>query len=156
MRIAIAGENALLIHFGTRIDPDTATLVQQSTRTLQAALGDCLLDLVPSYASLLVLYDPARTTAHQLRRRIRQLLGQAESDPHALAPPATIELPVYYSLESGPDLERIASHNGLGIEDVIRLHSSGDYRVYALGFAPGFAYLGEVDRRIAMARHATP
>lgn len=154
MRIGIAGENALMIHFGTRIDPAIATRVQQATHLLASSLGDVLVDLVPSYASLLVIYDPSRTTPLKLRLRIKTLLAQVETTPQTT--PAIIELPVYYSVESGPDLEGIASHNGLGIEDVIRLHSSGEYRVYALGFAPGFAYLGEVDKRIAMARHPTP
>lgn len=154
MKIGIAGENALMIHFGNRIDPVIATQVQQATHLLESSLGDALVDLVPSYASLLVIYDPARTTPQKLRLHIKTLLAEAPTTPQITA--TTIELPVYYSIESGPDLQRIAHHHSLGIEEVIRLHSCGEYRVYALGFAPGFAYLGEVDKRIAMARHPTP
>ncbi|MFB3059599.1 MAG: allophanate hydrolase subunit 1, partial [Gammaproteobacteria bacterium] len=65
-------------------------------------------------------------------------------------------LPVYYSLESGPDLEIIAKRGKISVDDVIEIHLAGEYRVYAIGFAPGFAYLGEVDERIAAPRLATP
>jgi KipI family sensor histidine kinase inhibitor len=68
----------------------------------------------------------------------------------------SVVLPVYYAPESGEDLERLAANAGLSIEDVIAIHSGGNYRVYAIGFAPGFAYLGEVDERIAAPRLPTP
>ena len=67
-----------------------------------------------------------------------------------------VELPVYYSEESGPELALISNNSGLTIEEVINLHQSLTYRVYAIGFAPGFAYLGEVDQRIASPRLSTP
>ena len=68
----------------------------------------------------------------------------------------TVQLPVYYGEEAGPDLNRLAANAGLSIEQVIKLHQSIEYRVYAIGFAPGFAYLGEVDERIAAPRLSTP
>jgi KipI family sensor histidine kinase inhibitor len=67
-----------------------------------------------------------------------------------------VTLPVYYSEESGPDLEVIAKRGNIDIDDVIEIHQQQEYRVYAIGFAPGFAYLGEVDKRIAAPRLATP
>jgi KipI family sensor histidine kinase inhibitor len=67
-----------------------------------------------------------------------------------------VTLPVYYGLESGPELELIAERGGISVDDVIAIHQQQEYRVYAIGFAPGFAYLGEVDERIAAPRLATP
>ena len=67
-----------------------------------------------------------------------------------------VELPVWYDTECGPELSLISEHSGLSINEVITLHHSGLYRVYAIGFAPGFAFLGDVDERIAMQRLSTP
>jgi KipI family sensor histidine kinase inhibitor len=67
-----------------------------------------------------------------------------------------VSLPVYYSTESGPDLQTVAESAGLSVEEVIAIHQQTEYHVYAIGFAPGFAYLGEVDQRIATPRLATP
>src|SRR5690606_25015219 len=95
-----------------------------------------------------------RTHYRRLRRAILELPPNATGK----APPAgkRIELPVHYSTESGPDLARVAALNHCDITDVIDRHSQWDYLVYAIGFAPGFAYLGEVDDAIATPRHRTP
>ena len=68
----------------------------------------------------------------------------------------TVELPVYYGEDAGPDLKLLADNAGISTQQVIDIHTSQDYRVYAIGFAPGFAYLGEVDERIAAPRLPTP
>jgi len=162
MNITVAGENSLIIYFDqeTGLDVSAGFSVEASAKVHQAveiitnSLGDVLVDLVPSYASLLVIYDVFRTDLHSIRPQIRELLtdiDQAEKSEGQL-----IELPVYYGSESGPDLALIANKAGLSIEEVIDLHRSQEYQVYAIGFAPGFAYLGEVDERIAAPRLATP
>ena len=74
----------------------------------------------------------------------------------ACAAPRCVVLPVYYAAEAGADLESLAARAGLSVQEVIDLHTGTEYRVYAIGFAPGFAYLGEVDERIAAPRLATP
>ena len=118
-------------------------------------LGDLLIDLVPSYASLLVIYNPLQTDHYSVRAQIRSatqnLLQSSEQQQGNL-----VSLPAYYSLESGPDLQRLADNASLSVEQVIEIHQQTEYRVYAIGFAPGFAYLGEVDERIAAPRLATP
>jgi KipI family sensor histidine kinase inhibitor len=118
-------------------------------------MGELLIDLVPSYASLLVIYDPLQTDHYFVRAQIRNatqnLLQPSEQQQSNL-----ISLPVYYSLESGPDLQELADNASLSVEQVIEIHQQTEYRVYAIGFAPGFAYLGEVDKRIAAPRLATP
>jgi KipI family sensor histidine kinase inhibitor len=117
-------------------------------------MANDIVDLVPSYASILVVFDMFDIDHHQLRNKLSGLLTQLSSTQQASG--KLVELPVYYSAQSGPDLARIAQHADLSIEDVIQLHQAQEYHVYAIGFAPGFAYLGDVDTRIAMPRLATP
>ena len=158
MKINIAGENALIIYLGDQLNPATAAKVQHATHAIEAALGPLLIDLIPAYASILVLFDIFRTDHHSVRQLITQALTKTDvlaKSEESLAV-TLIELPVYYSTESGPDLPRISDHNQLPIEHIIALHQAQEYRVYSIGFAPGFAYLGEVDARIATPRLTTP
>ena len=155
MKIAVAGENALIIYLSDHLSPEVSDQVQRAVQVLEQALGDLLVDLVPSYASLLLIYDLYKTDYGRLCSQIPALLAEAKgraSERRA----KLVELPVYYSEESGPDLRVMASQTGLSISDIVDLHQAREYRVYAIGFAPGFAYLGEVDERIAHPRLATP
>ena len=154
MKIEIAGQNAFILYFAERASAAVSAQIQAAVAAIQRDLGDCLVDLVPSYASLLVIYDIDRCDHYAVRRRLRAALDdleQAEGGGGDL-----VTLPVYYSTESGPDLELIAERGKIGVDDVIDIHQQQEYRVYAIGFAPGFAYLGEVDERIAAPRLATP
>ncbi|MBR9867028.1 MAG: 5-oxoprolinase subunit PxpB [Oceanospirillales bacterium] len=154
MRIEIAGENALIIYFGEKTDPRVSSQVQQAVTILETELSGKLIDMVPSYASLLVIYDQLATDHLEIRSGIRKVLSQlGESDNRE---GNLVILPAYYSTESGPDLEALAQRADLSTEEVIKIHSEMEYRVYAIGFAPGFAYLGEVDERIAAPRLSTP
>lgn len=154
MNICVAGESSLIVYFADQPSAEVSAQVQQTLQRLPTLMGDGLIDLVPSYASLLVLFNPLRTDELAVRQHILQAIqssGAAEvSEGHL------VELPVYYSVESGPDLSALADRAQLSIDEVIRLHQGTEYRVYAIGFAPGFAYLGQVDSRIAAPRLATP
>lgn len=154
MKVEIAGENALIIYFGEAADPLVSAQVQLAASQLEKVMADTLIDMVPSYASLMVIYDQYKTDHFAVRRHIRetlQQLGDATQQEGSI-----ITLPVYYSAESGPDLESLAQRSQLSVAEVIKIHSEMEYRVYAIGFAPGFAYLGEVDPRIAAPRLSTP
>lgn len=154
--VDIAGENALIIYFGPETSAATSDRVQQAVSLLEASLGEVLIDLVPSYASLLVLFDLHRTDHLEVRRGIRRILSGLNDEEKTQNSGQLVTLPAWYSSEAGPDLEALAERADLTPEEVIRLHSETEYRVYAIGFAPGFAYLGEVDPRIAAPRLATP
>ena len=169
--INIAGENALIIYFceqGTsqvnaNVSAKVSAKVQQAENIIRKAmkqeLAQDIIDLVPSYASLMVMFNMMTTDHHHIRQELRILLQQIDSHSKEYAvtqAPHTIELPVYYSHESGPDLSIIAQRAKLTVEQVITLHQAQAYSVYAIGFAPGFAYLGEVDERIAAPRLSTP
>lgn len=136
------------------MNAQTSARIQAATSAIEHAMGEDLIDLVPSYASVLILYNPLRTNHVSVARRVRSALATA-SAPIA-AEHRTIVLPVYYATEAGIDLEPLAARAGLSINTVIELHTRAEYRVYAIGFAPGFAYLGEVDERIAAPRLHTP
>jgi KipI family sensor histidine kinase inhibitor len=154
MEIHSAGEDALIIYFSEETSPEVSALVQQACEQLETAFNRALVDLVPSYASLLVIYNPLLLDHLEARRRIRTAL--LFLDKGAPQPGKLVNLPVYYSSESGPDLESLAGAAQLSVDEVIALHANCEYQVYAIGFAPGFAYLGEVDPRISAPRLKTP
>jgi len=156
VNIQVAGENALIIYFGDKTDPKISAQVQQAVDLLSVTLKDRLIDLVPSYASLLVVFNPLLCDHLAVRKMIRVALQAISLESDHPSEGKVIELPVYYSLESGPDLAIISERTGLSIDEIVAIHQQGEYLVYAIGFAPGFAYLGEVDERIASPRLATP
>jgi len=149
-----AGEDAMMLYLGEDTSPETAARVQAATAAVEQALGIDLVDLVPSYASLLIIYDPLRTDHLGVAHRVREALAKLRTT--AATNGVSVVLPVYYDIEVGADLASLAQRSGLSIEEVIALHAGTEYRVYAIGFAPGFAYLGQVDERIAAPRLATP
>ncbi len=154
MQIHAAGENALIVYLGEKTSPEVSARVQALALELGESLGSDLIDLVPSYASLLVVYDAMATDHLSVAHRIHSASNAIENTNETGGD--EIVLPVYYHPEAGEDLERLADSAGISVDEVIELHSGSEYRVYAIGFAPGFAYLGEVDTRIAAPRLSTP
>ncbi len=154
MELHSAGENALILYLGQDTSPLVAARVQAAASAIETALGDDLVDLVPSYASVLVIFDPLNTDHLSVGHRLRAALTDLSAN--STVEGRTVVLPVYYAAESGADLEALAQRAGLSVDEVISLHCGTEYRVYAIGFAPGFAYLGQVDERIAAPRLATP
>ncbi|MEM5529605.1 5-oxoprolinase subunit PxpB [Gammaproteobacteria bacterium AS21] len=154
MRVDIAGENALIVYFSEVASADTSAKIQQTMHLLETSLAEHLIDMVPSYASLLIIYNAFTTDHYFVKKCIKQALANQDSQQQAQG--KIVTLPAYYSLETGPDLAQLAENANLTPEQVIDIHTSTEYRVYAIGFAPGFAYLGEVDPRIAAPRLTTP
>ncbi len=153
-QLTVAGENALMLYFDQRIDPAISALVQQACALIKAELAQDLVDILPSYASVLVIFNPFSTDLYRVQAQLQHCLAQLQTaDSHS---GKVVELPVYYSEESGPDLALIARTKNISIDEVIKRHQAISYRVYAIGFAPGFAYLGEVDPLLQMPRLATP
>ncbi len=154
MRVEVAGESALIIYFGEHGQPGVAAAVASAAQQLREELGYRLIDLEPSYASLLVIYDPFRTDHLEVRQLIDRVLQRVDGGEETAG--RLVTLPVYYGADAGLDLDSLSQRVGLSVEEVVALHQAGEYRVYAIGFAPGFAYLGDVDERIACPRLATP
>ena len=157
-RILICGEDALVVEFGQDIDPAINDRVYALAKAIEAASNAAVMELVPTYRSLLVQYDIELSTIAEMTGFLNDMVGAAgpESGGGDEDSWRTYELPVSYGGEDGVDLEDVAKHAGLTAEQVIAIHSGTDYRVYMLGFAPGFPYLGGMDERIATPRLATP
>ena len=172
--ITVAGENALMIYFGEEANDEVTALVYQAEYLIRNNMPNDFIDLIPSYASILVMFDMFDIDHHQLRINLRVTLSDLllSHQPNKLLSDSNeqsvderiqgkligelVELPVYYCEQSGPDLSRMSKKANLTVEEIIQIHQAQEYRVFAIGFAPGFAYLGEVDERIAMPRLATP
>ncbi|MDA1349183.1 MAG: 5-oxoprolinase subunit PxpB, partial [Chloroflexi bacterium] len=149
-----AGDQALVVEFGDSIDSETNRRVHGLLRAVERKTVNGVIDLVPSYRSLLINYDPLVTTARELKERITALDGKLRD--RALKPKRVVKLPTLYGGEYGPDLEFVAEHTGLSAEEVVRLHSEPRYLVYMIGFSPGFPYLGGMPERLATPRLETP
>jgi KipI family sensor histidine kinase inhibitor len=153
-RIVPAGDSALIVEFEERIDPDVNARAICCAEAIQAARVTGVRDVVPTYRSVAVYFDPLRTDGDILMRCLEHEAGQPLSPASAARTP--VRIPVCYGGDLGPDLADVASFAGMSEADVVSVHAGATYRVFMLGFVPGFAYLGIVDTRIAMPRHATP
>ena len=154
-KITPASEDSLLIYFGQQIDPELVRLIAGFSQQLRNTIPELIIDLVPSYTSLLVRYDLSLIGYEAMRIKVEQLLEAYRPDNHAHQP-QTVHIPVYYSPETGLDLEQLLAQKNLTLEQLIEIHSAKAYLIYAIGFAPGFAFLGEVDPRIQAPRLSTP
>ena len=149
-----AGDSALVVELGNDITPEINQKIRGLVLTLEQKNITGIHEYVPSYRSLMILYDPALILFHELVEELRQLESQLES---AVLPEARIvEVPVVYGGAFGPDIAFVAEHHGLSESEVITLHSGRDYLVYMLGFTPGFCYLGGMSEQLETPRLAEP
>ncbi len=153
-RIVPAGDSVLVVEFEERIDLAVNARAIACAEAIQDAAIAGVRDVVPTYRSVAVYFDPLRTDGDALIERMSHDAEHA-AVPEASATPA-VRIPVCYGGELGPDLAAVAAFAAVTEDDVVRVHSSAIYHVFMLGFVPGFAYLGLVDARIAMPRRATP
>jgi inhibitor of KinA len=153
-RIVPAGDSALIVEFDERIDPDVNARTIACADAIEAARVAGVRDVVPTYRSVAVYFDPLRTDSRVLTDCLEREAARPGRAGPAVRPP--VRIPVCYGGELGPDLAGVASFAGLAETAVVDVHAGATYRVFMLGFVPGFAYLGIVDGRIAMARRATP
>jgi inhibitor of KinA len=154
MNIVSAGDSALVAEFEDRIDPAVNARVVSLAEALDAAGIAGVRDVVPTYRSVTVYFDPLRTDHDTLVARIGQLTIRPADGPGAVS--RAHQVPVCYGGEFGPDLAAVAAFAGLTETGVIGAHTSRTYRVFMLGFLPGFAYMGAVDERIGAPRRSTP
>ncbi len=147
------GDGALSVEFANAISPAVNRRVRALLAALDAWAPPGLLDLVPAYRTLLIVYDPLALPYAMLLERLRALETGAEwGEP----PQRRVVIPVAYGGEFGPDLADVAAHTGLAPDDVIARHSAARYLVYFLGFSPGFPYLGGLDPALATPRLPQP
>lgn len=154
-RFSPLGDSTLLVIFGDDADPATNELVRRAAALLEDSPPHGSVEIVPAINSLAIAYDPLVVRHLELTREVSALL-QARSDADVLPPGRTVEIPVVYGGDFGPDLQDVAAHNGLSEEEVIAIHAEPGYLVYMIGFTPGFPYLGGMSERIATPRLASP
>jgi KipI family sensor histidine kinase inhibitor len=154
VEIRSLGDSALVVELGTEIDPTMNAHVVAIAARLRHEQIDGVRDVISSYASVTVCFDPLRTDLESLTSAITRHVTTTTPVLAPSRPPR--EIPVCYGGVYGPDIEAVANYAGCSTDDVIRLHSEVAYRVYLLGFVPGFAYMAKVNDRIAMPRRETP
>ena len=148
-------DQACLIRFGDDINEQTADQILWVTQQLRSLPS--VQDLVPSYTTLLVTFDPDRTQGSALHNDINRIISSLSLDSSPRHQDRhTVVIPVYYGHEVGPDLDDVAKHCGLTPDEVIQRHSEQTYRAYATGFAPGFSFLGNTPAELHIPRKSTP
>lgn len=153
-RFLLAGDKGFLVEFGDAIDPEINRKVRHVFLSLEKIPIDGVIEVIPTYRSLLISYDPFQTNPEILEKEI--LDRQGKLDQWEIPPPETVEIPVTYGGDFGPDLDFVATHNNLTPEQVIEIHTSGTYLIYMLGFTPGFPFLGGLSERIFTPRRENP
>lgn len=154
MRFQAASDQALLVYLGEEIGAAAHERVVQLLRLLQREPPAWVRNIQPAYCSLMVTFDAVLVDHAEVQARLTEYVKRAERIPVAKA--RLVEVPVCYGGEFGPDLEEVAAHHKLSTTKVIQLHCSRTYHAYFLGFAPGFAYLGNLTKEIVTPRLETP
>jgi len=163
MQIIPLGDTALLMEIGDTIDESTHRRVQAAWQALAAAPLPGVSELVPAYTSVTVFYEPRQVVeagapaagiADWLADKVKERLKHPPKLEKNKG--RTIEIPVCYDGEFGPDLGLVAKQARISPEDVVKRHSKAEYLVYLIGFAPGFPYLGGLPKELATPRHAKP
>lgn len=148
------GDQAIVIEVGTEINESVQNQVRTVSSLLESRPPGWMIEFVPAFTTVTIFYNPVLASYGKAEAELREFLQQTvEASP---SKPRTIEIPVCYGGEYGPDLEFVAQHNKLTEQEVIETHSSGTYSVYMIGFAPGFPFLGGMSEKISAPRRDSP
>jgi KipI family sensor histidine kinase inhibitor len=153
-RFRLAGDRGLLVEYGEGIAPEVNAKVLAMAQLLDAAPPVGLVEVIPTYRSLLLVYEPHQTGPVQLADALKALA--VKLDRVAVAEAKTVEIPVCYGGEHGPDIDFVAQRAGVEVEEVALRHSTPEYPIYMIGFTPGFPFLGGLDESLHAPRLETP
>ena len=153
-KIIPLGDSSLLVQFGNEIDLSTNQHVHTLASLLDALPFEGMIETVPAYGTLLLQYDPLIVSYTEAKSFLNEKISQI--DETLSRKQRLVEVPVRYGGEYGIDLESVARHLHLQVEDVIRLHTQRTYTVYMMGFTPGFPYMGKLDDALVMPRLENP
>jgi KipI family sensor histidine kinase inhibitor len=153
MQFKVASVDSLIIYFGNEISQDISLKVKKAFKNIRDLKDDGLIEIIPSYNSIFITYDIFEYDFNTLKEKMRSSINLDSLDE---VEEKIITIDVYYGKEVGFDLEDISIKTSLSINEIISIHSNKLYDVYAIGFLPGFAYLGSVDKKIAMPRLSSP
>lgn len=154
IRLLPSGDKAVSVEFGNTIDPKINQRIRAFTLALARQGIKGIVELVPSYRSVMVHYRPEEILYRELADGLMAAAKLADS--MELPPAEVVVIPVLYNRETGPDLAFVAEHSGKSIDEVIKIHTSTEYLIYMLGFTPGFPYLGGMSKEISTPRLQSP
>ena len=153
MNFKIASVDSLVIYFGNEISEEIATKVQKAYLSLKSLNIEGIREIIPSYTSIYILFDIFK---YDYSSFVEILKNNIDLDYQDNSVKEIINIDVYYGDEVGLDLNDMSLKTNLSIEEIIEIHSSKSYDVYAIGFSPGFAFLASVDKKIAIPRLSSP
>lgn len=154
MEIFPAGDCALVVEFGNRIEEEINDKVHALSAYLKKREVKGIRETLPAFRSLMVFYDPSETDFFKLSKIIRHY--KPSDERHCKKIKRKLIVPCCYGGEYGPDLNNMSALTGVGQKEIIRIHGETDYKIYMLGFLPGFVYLGGLNEKIAVPRLDTP
>jgi len=153
-RFLPGGDAAIFMEFGNAISPEIGGKVRAISAAIERARLPGVTEIVPTYRSVLVHFNPLEITFVELKSSLETLEQNAQQ---ATTEDAVVtHIPVFYGGDFGPDLDYVAGYHKFTPEEIIKIHTAGLYPIYMLGFMPGFAYLGGVSDKIATPRLTTP
>lgn len=153
VRFLCAGDTAMVVEFGDRIERALSDRVLRLSAKLRAAALPGVVETVPTYRSLMVHYDPLQTDHASLQGRLAALL---EDDMPGAGEARLWRIPACYEATHAPDLEDVAQRTGLGTAEVVRLHTETLFHIYMIGFVPGYPYMGDLPEALVLPRRADP
>jgi KipI family sensor histidine kinase inhibitor len=157
MRIEPAGESGCMLYLGEQIEPAVCARVCCAAELIRRRLAPYITDLVPSYASIFISLDLSRGGVMAFCALLREALHDLDSvASESLVSGDVMSVGVYYGPEVAPDMDEVMQLAGLSREEVIALHCGQEYLVYAIGFSPGFCFMGNTDARLKVPRKASP
>lgn len=154
IKFLTAGDSAIVMEFGDTIEKEINARIAAVVENLKNKKIDGILDILPTYRSILINYDPVKISYGEMMDILKGL-SKADSNKQS-DEVRLIEIPTLYGGEYGPDIDFVAENAKMSKEEVIKIHSGTDYLVYMMGFIPGFTYLGGLDERIATPRLKSP
>ena len=149
-----AGDRGLLVEYGDVIDPEVNNKVRSMAIVMEDNTPEGVTEIIPTYRSLLIIYNPSITHPAKIQKILSTL--EARLDEIKIPPPRTVEIPVCYGGEFGPDIDTVADTNNLAVAQVIELHCEAEYLIYMVGFTPGFPFLGGLSEKLYTPRLETP
>jgi KipI family sensor histidine kinase inhibitor len=150
----LMGDRGLLLEFGDEISSEVNEKVRRMTLAIQAESVEGIVEIVPTYRSLLILHNPLILSFVDLKKRLERIEKGLQQTP--FPEPKLTRIPALYGGSYGPDLEEVAKYHQISPEEVIQLHCSKPYFIYMIGFMPGFPYMGELPEALITPRLKTP
>jgi len=150
----LMGDRGLLLEFGDEISREINEKVRRMALAIHAEAIEGIIETIPTYRSLLIIYNPVILPMEDLKERLKRMEKGLQQTP--LPEPKLTRIPVVYGGNYGPDLEEVAKYLHVSPEEVVQLHCSKPYLIYMIGFMPGYPYMGELPQALVTPRLKTP